>query len=345
MHVCDDKPDNADLDVSAQFARPIVEAAPAFTRVSTDSVPINSRFDYWRSLFVASRIERPHASRGLGFSSEMVHSEPWEGTSFADLRGEPLVCHFGERESNLVLLGWINSGRFHIRHGRDQATVLDKHSGLLLADCNRGFVTSSRSYGMTYLALPRHLVVSACGGDPVPRDGAIRVLQSNPLVMSYQNVLQRMSRHAAQWDAAQAGMALRTSRALAIAELARAGGRWRRLPESLDAPLLLAAHHLLAKHADDRKLTAESVAAMLGCSRAHLYRLFKTRERTVVGELRALRMRQARRLLAAAPALTVGAIAWRCGYTEHSAFDKAFRRAFGLTPMDCRQQALTRQDA
>lgn len=320
-------------------------AARAFIHATTDRIPRDDRLEYWRSLFVASRIERPPSCDDGSFNGEMLSSIACEGVFFSTLRGDPVSCHFGERDGGIMLLGWINSGALHIGHGRDERLSVDTSSGLLLADCDRRFATHSEHYGLTYLALPRSLVTDASGGNPVPRDGAVRMLQDNPMVASCQRVLQGISNHAGRWNIVQTTEALHTARALAVALLASTFGSWRRLPESFDDALFRAACHQLSLYAGDPYLTAGRVAAMLGCSRAHLYRLFATRERTVAGELRTLRMQHAHRLLESDPALTIGAIAWQCGYTEHSAFDKAFRRAFGQTPADCRQRAMSRTTA
>ncbi|WP_209023621.1 helix-turn-helix transcriptional regulator [Sphingopyxis italica] len=71
------------------------------------------------------------------------------------------------------------------------------------------------------------------------------------------------------------------------------------------------------------------------CSRASLYRLFEQRGLSVGEHIRAVRLNHGRALLRD-PRLGIGDIALRCGYDDLSAFGKAFRRRFGMTPRDWR---------
>ncbi|MGO4124638.1 helix-turn-helix domain-containing protein [Inquilinus sp. YAF38] len=64
--------------------------------------------------------------------------------------------------------------------------------------------------------------------------------------------------------------------------------------------------------------------------------MFATRDRTVAGDLREVRLRRARRLIETQPDRPIGLIAFDCGYTDLSAFGKAFKRRFGLGPSDWR---------
>jgi len=89
-------------------------------------------------------------------------------------------------------------------------------------------------------------------------------------------------------------------------------------------------------HLGKPDLSAAEIAAALGCSRAHLYRVFARHGTTVAARLRESRLRQARRLLEGAPQLSIELIAWRCGYADSSSFGKAFKRRFGASPYDWR---------
>lgn len=144
-------------------------------------------------------------------------------------------------------------------------------------------------------------------------------------------------------ERADATEALSTARGLAMTLLARRNPRRWSLPEAFDDALLVAARHLLDLYADNPDLTAEQVAAMLGCSRAHLYRVFARADATVAGNLRDARLRRAGRLLKSGSGTQIGEVAWCCGYADFSAFGKAFRRYFGMTPTDFRHQVAIAQ--
>jgi len=89
-------------------------------------------------------------------------------------------------------------------------------------------------------------------------------------------------------------------------------------------------------------LTAESIAAGVGCSRARLYRIFAQRDQMVGDCLRGIRLLHASRLIETLPTEPIAMIAFDSGYTDLSAFGKAFKRQFGMTPGDWRA---TRPDA
>lgn len=317
---------------------------PAFHRISTRSVAAGDRLDYWRSQFQASYIDQPRACRGQGFESDMLASAPVGDVAFAHLRGDPVTCRFGTRASGLVLLGCVSAGVVAIchGHGHGQTVTVGPDGGLVLFDCDRPFTTSSQSYAMTYLALPRALVVRALGDDPVAPDEAVRILPSGMLADGLHRHLREMVVQGMDLAAGDANEAVRIARALAISLLAGLRPHWRSLPQSLDRALLDAARHQLRLHAGNPDFTAAQLAMALGCSRAHLYRLFERDGQTITGQLREYRLEHARQLLETRPGEPVGMIAMRCGYTDLSAFGKAFRRQFDLTPSECRHLAKIR---
>lgn len=313
--------------------------APLFQHVSTHDVPADSRLDYWRKQFPATRLERSRPTGHGNFHGDIVSTSPWQDVLFADLDSDPVTSHFGTSENGVVLLGCVRSGVVHIRHGRDATLPVDENTGLLLFDCDRPFTTLSQRCTMTYLALPRNLVAQALGCEPVSAHEAVRVMPASTLASGYLRHLRQLAASARALDGEKATHALHTARSLAITLLANRKPHWRSLPGDFDDALLAAAKHLLTLHASNPKLTAGRLAHMLGCSRAHLYRLFERAGATIAGELLHVRMHRARALLQSNPHEPIGSIAWHCGYTDFSAFGKAFRRHFDMTPTDCRQLA------
>jgi AraC-like DNA-binding protein len=102
---------------------------------------------------------------------------------------------------------------------------------------------------------------------------------------------------------------------------------------------LAAAKLYLEAHCGIPDLTAERVAQALHCSRSQLYRLFAESGLSVGGYLRDLRLDRAAMLLQTANSdVSVGSIALGCGYTDLSAFGKAFRARFGASPSEWRAQ-------
>lgn len=310
-----------------------------FRRASTDSVPVAERFDYWRSLFRASRIERPRSSISRGFDGEIVTSDPARDVVFSGLHGEPIACQFGRGDSDMVLLGCVRAGTVGIRRGSEQVMAVGPQSGVVLFDCDRPFNTLSGRYAMDYLVLPRTLITEVMADDPVAANRVVRVLPPGLLTLSLQQHMWTMAVHGVHMAPADANNTMAVARALAVSILAGVNTNWRSLPESYDDDLLAAARHQLRLHTGDPDFTADRLSAALGCSRAHLYRLFERRGQTITGQLREFRLQRAYTLLKTRPEQAVGMIAMYCGYTDLTAFGKAFRRRFGLAPSDCRSPA------
>lgn len=304
---------------------------------STWEVPKRDRFDFCREMAIGSHIEQPLGARD-DFFGEFKYTTTPDGIDFGEIAIDACVSRFGPSvavDEAFVDIGMINAGSMHIRHGRDQTLVL--HAGMdpVLFDAARPMTTRTSRSDLAYLRLPRAAVVAAVGGDAVPRGMAVRPLVPGALTAQLGACLQRVQRDSAP-SAAAVVEALRTARALALVALARVRDPGHHWPGALDAALYRAARHQLAQQVGEPHVTAEAVAAILGCSRAQLYRLFAARGESVAGCLRELRMQRAAKLLGAQPHAAVGLIGSHCGYGEPIVFDRAFRRRFGMTPSDWR---------
>lgn len=82
----------------------------------------------------------------------------------------------------------------------------------------------------------------------------------------------------------------------------------------------------------DRRPTVQQVARGLGLSATHLRRLFRAaRRETPLQAFESIRMEEARRLLGEGR-MTVAGVAESLGYSEASAFSRAYKRAMGRPP-------------
>lgn len=302
---------------------------------STRQVPPRERFDFCRELPTGSHLERPLGARD-DFSAAFKWAMTADGIDFGEIAIDACVSRFGPGDDDrFVDVGLINAGTMHIRHGRDQTLTL--HAGMAPAvfDAARPMVTRTTRSDVAYLRVSRAVVRAAVGGDAVPRGAAVRPLPAGALTAQLSACLERVQHGVAQ-SAAAVTDALHTARALALVALAGVRGAGHHWPAELDAALYRAACHQLDLRVSDPRTTAADVAAVLGCSRAQLYRLFAARGESVAGRLREARMQRAAELLAGQQRMAVGAVAGGCGYAEPIAFDRAFRRRFGMTPSDWR---------
>jgi AraC-like DNA-binding protein len=222
---------------------------------------------------------------------------------------------------------------------------MDSGSGLILFDCDRPAVTSSTRYDLTYLALPRAVVTAATGGDPIPRGQALRFLPNQGLAPILQAHLAAMGTYGGSLSPADSMTAIQAASALALALLSRFHPRGLADSDAIDEALFTAARRYIEANLGHHNLTADSIAAGVGCSRARLYRIFAQRDQTVGDCLREVRLRHAGRLLESMPNEPIGLIAFHSGYTDLSAFGKAFKRRFGMSPGDWRVAQASRRDA
>lgn len=311
----------------------------SLAKLTTHSVPVADRLDFWQEQFSTCEISRPASGVGVDFRSELLRCADSDGTSFLHIRGDPLICGFGKRESGLVLVGCVRSGTFEVSHDDERKTVLDNGSGLVLFDCDRRLVASSTRYELTQLALPRALVMSVLGSQPMLQDKAVVRLPGSGLTPILIAQLDAMSRHSAGLDRAEAAAAMHSMASLAIAMLSRLARSDDRKNE-FDEYLFAAARRYIEAHASRHDLTVARIATAIGCSRARLYRLFADRSMHVGGLLREIRLTRARALIEAYPRRPIGQIAFDCGYSDLSTFGKAFKRHYGLSPIEYRGEVV-----
>lgn len=310
-----------------------------FQSRSTRSIAPGHRLDYWREQFVASRIEPVRGFDLAGFDSSAITSRLQREVTFAELQGDPVACRFGERRAPIVLLGGVFTGRVGIRRTGHPVFATNAATGLLLFNCDRLSETLSvERYGMRYLVLPADMVMRILGGAVDVMADGVGVMRGGVLQSVYSRQLQWMGHRGAGLSESDARSAMTLARALAVTVLAGFRTHWRTFPHEFDVDLITAARHMLTLHVDDIGFTAERLAATMRCSRAHLYRLLGQAGFSIGGELQRLRMQRAARLLQAPSAEPVGAVALRCGYTDLTAFGKAFRRRFGCTPTEWRHR-------
>src|SRR3546814_15492374 len=88
---------------------------PFFHRLTTRPATPRDRLDYWRQFFTAPIIDKPLASSSTGdYQGELLRSGLHERIAFVNIPADPNVSYFGKRLSDLVLLGYVRSGRLHL---------------------------------------------------------------------------------------------------------------------------------------------------------------------------------------------------------------------------------------
>lgn len=189
-----------------------------------------------------------------------------------------------------------------------------------------------------FLTLPRSAAAEALGHEPRTALLSSRCALA-PALASQMSHMALLLGRSDQVDATDFAGLLEATRALALLALRNLGrqGEGVDLPdlaESLHAGRRAAALRFMERHAHRHELDAAAIARGAGCSRTRLYEAFAAQGQTVMGMLRELRLQRARVLLEQDSRLHVGALSWRCGFADQSAFSKLFRARFGLTPTE-----------
>ncbi|PQM27090.1 hypothetical protein CVO77_19255 [Sphingopyxis lindanitolerans] len=303
-------------------------------RVTTETARADERFDFWHSLF--PRIEMRHTARDDGYGAAALTCAGDDGIAFTDLVCAPTASRFFDGRVDDMQLCAVVEGQFGVAHGQDEREWLGPGSGLHLLDCHRPAQTHSEtSYRAYHITLPRAAVYRAMGSDPIAGTGALRSLPDTPLALLLKDQLGALARHGPNVNPAEAAAAMTLLSGLTLTYLQGFNTAAPRAGKRLGETHFASACRLIEARRDDAGLTADAVARAIGCSRASLYRLFEQRGLSVAEHIRAVRLNHGRVLLRE-PRLGIGDIALRCGYDDLSAFGKAFRRRFGMSPRDWR---------
>lgn len=109
----------------------------------------------------------------------------------------------------------------------------------------------------------------------------------------------------------------------------------------LSLGLYEAATAMIDQQCSDPELTPAKVAAMLGCSRAALYRLFAQQAEGVAATIWSARLERAEQMLHSPryTDLLVCDIAFRSGFVDQPTFHRMFKRRYGMTPRAARGRA------
>ncbi len=309
----------------------------AMRRIDTDEAPPRERFDYWRARHPAvdlSLVDRNidpcvYDARALiGIGADKVQ--------FGSATSANTRARFGRKSADRFMVAMTLEGGLGLQYDNDGAMLMTPGSGLAMIDCHRGLQATTRGrHVQAYLSLPRHVVVAAAGGNPIAGDETVRALKGGmaPFLASHLRLLHDRGRHLSPRDMQEA---LRVAGDLALHCIGEAAGASRKECPATRA-LYTAARHYLQRHLGDADLTASSLAAALGCSRAHLYRVFAAHGTTIADVLRDARLRRAGELIEALPARAIEQVAFAVGYKSPAAFSRAFRGRYGLSPRDWRQ--------
>jgi AraC-like DNA-binding protein len=92
----------------------------------------------------------------------------------------------------------------------------------------------------------------------------------------------------------------------------------------------------ICAHYDKPDLSAAAIARDCGISLRYLHQIFVGTDRSVGQYIRRRRLLEAQRLLKERGELKLADIAYRCGFSDHTALSRYFKREIGITPSEYR---------
>ena len=240
---------------------------------------------------------------------------------------------------DMVVISLLQSGQMRLNAAAGEHQRMTAGTLGIYAPQQQAHYRWSQGARQTYIALPRSAVVQALGREP----GNLQLTPAHcalaPMLTTQLAHLGLLARQPDKVDATEYAGLLDATRALTLLMLRNLGrqGKSADLPdlnESLHAGRRAAALRFMEEHAHRHTLHADAIARGAHCSRTRLYEAFAAQSQSVMDTLREIRLQRARGMIEQSPRLHVGAVAWRCGFSDPSGFSKLFKARFGHTPSE-----------
>jgi len=321
-----------------------------YHQVTTDGERTAERFEFWRSTCL--KLVEPTGPPDGGYDRFRARSQRLAGSvgSFIDNSVTPMEVQRTQRlcardgiddlaislEVGTGGVGWVGNNDNSVIFAPGELHLLD-FAQPLRAHWNDG------NHRGLLLTLPRASVLAALGrrsrdvkGVVLPRGGIAPLLASQMRVLA--DLLTGM-------NVTTRAVALQATIDLAVSVLCLELGPAKGESDECEDGMFAAALCFINRNFGSDRLSPEIIAARLGCSRAHLYRLFARRDLTVAGYIREVRLQRCRVALesGAASRSTIGDIAFRCGFTNPTHFTRLFTQRFGVRPREARMAAAARR--
>jgi AraC-like DNA-binding protein len=312
---------------------------PSQFRLDLSVTPGNAReFDLWRGGM--SPLFELDAADAKARSSFGVQLTSYQFADVAIVSGFSSAARF-ERTAPMIARSGIDhiSLVVHAKGGcalnADGRNVEVQTGDVFFLDLSRPTALRAPDYGSLTLILPR----AALQPYIADLDGLHgRTLQKkNPLNAILVNHMQTLFAEAPLLSSAD-GRAATNGTAALIAAFARPSANGREtIARTESATSLFALRRFIEANMHHRELGPDFICRKLGVSRAKLYRAFEPMG-GVSSYIQQRRLTRAHQLISSPTHADqrIGAIAAACGFGNVSAFSRAFRQAFGISPTEVR---------
>jgi AraC-like DNA-binding protein len=312
-----------------------------FLRFSTDNLPERDRVAIWSEVFgryiIATKLE---AVAGIPFSQNAtLRSLP--GLSLASMscsgfRGSRTGDMLADGNDNLnIIINIAGTGEYR-QLGRE--AVVSSHEAVLLSSTEDVYALYPGALRSLMISAPRQAVAAMAGNAEAALCRTLPPSEALRLLLSYVQSTDRLS-----LETPGVGQAFATHlqdlMALVIGatrdgeELARGRG--------LRAARLAAIKVDIGRSLGTSDLSIGALALRHGVTPRYIQKLFESDGTTFTEHVIEQRLLEARRLLSDPEFAdhSIGDIALRAGFGDLPYFTRSFRRRFGMTPSDAREQA------
>ena len=220
----------------------------------------------------------------------------------------------------------------------DREPIVVAPGDIVVFDLTRTLHTRASDFGNISLLIPRaffaatHAEISALHGRVLPAGGAFTGVLASYMIALAERI--------PALDAREGDLAAKSTAALITTVLASHDDRGPAAAPVIQSPFRKISQEI-ERRLRDPALDADALGDALGMSRASLYRAFEP----VGGIADYIRRRRLAVALVAIAApenqrRKIGEIAFECGFASESAFNRAFKAAYGVPPSEARQRSV-----
>ncbi len=312
---------------------------PVSIFVTTDSVPADQAYMYWRT--VAFSDFEPDPDEGPMSQTFRARAEGvvWEYGDFyvttsSAISGRRLNRHIRADGLDSLSIGLVLEGERRCEPDTDQA-IISKAGQFFVYDGLKPSMVSWTDHRALFLVMRRPWMDQLFPqGVPSVSDMTER-LQSSRLVGVLRDQFHTLMRNINRLPPQDQALLLQQTCEMVLQALRPVENAETDVAKGIS--LYHAARMMIERNVDNPRLGADFLARTLNCSRATLYRAFSAHGLAVNEHITELRLQRAHDLMLLGDEnLSIAAISLKCGLLDTGNFSRRFRQRFGYSPTTLR---------